>query len=512
MCRLVYFSFCILAFVRASPWIQKVDWTLHVDPEHGRFLDEQGRTVILRGIVQMADSPGPWLNESQINTLVAYGFNVVRLGFVWHLYEIAPGSFNETYLDELARAAGRLASKGIRSILDSHQDWLSPMYCSGRGMPEFYAYPDATAEYFHGGSKAYPEPLMAPTYEENSSDPWAVKFGKVDASICAAMFGVGWPFSYNTYAVGRAMQRFYNDDDGVRTKYTEMWKRVATRFRDVPGVTFYEIFNEPWLGDTFADAGLLVPGKADVVNVEPLNQAVHEAIRTVDNDTVILYEPAVMANNSFATGLRAGPGGIEFDNLQAFAYHMYCPKVFGNTGACGAGDPDLDMSYVFDLRVEDTKRLRSAGFMSEFGAISENSAGLEYLSNMLDRADAEAVAWTYYQMVASPSIDQPNWEVKYLVRAYPQAVAGQLVDFHFDVGTKKFVIHYVPDPQGTTEVFASRHFLYRSGMDWDVTPSGALVGSYNGDVLSLSVAKDATLARGEAVEVTIRPKVLSAIV
>jgi hypothetical protein len=45
--------------------------------------------------------------------MVTWGFTAARLGFVWHLYEIAPGVYNETYMDDVEELADALGSRSI---------------------------------------------------------------------------------------------------------------------------------------------------------------------------------------------------------------------------------------------------------------------------------------------------------------------------------------------------------------------------------------------------------------
>lgn len=70
--------------------------------------------------------------------MVEWGFNFVRLGVMWEAVEIAPDTFNMTYLDEVENLVNRLGQRGIFVILDAHQDILARRLC-GEGIPDFYA-------------------------------------------------------------------------------------------------------------------------------------------------------------------------------------------------------------------------------------------------------------------------------------------------------------------------------------------------------------------------------------
>jgi hypothetical protein len=43
------------------------------------------------------------------------------MGFHWHLYETAPGVWNETYIDAVVDLANQFMGNGIYVIFDMHQ-------------------------------------------------------------------------------------------------------------------------------------------------------------------------------------------------------------------------------------------------------------------------------------------------------------------------------------------------------------------------------------------------------
>lgn len=78
------------------------------------------------------------LTDSEIDDLVSWGFNFVRLGVMWEAVERTQATFNQTYLDEVESLVNRLGQKGIYTLIDAHQDVLARRIC-GEGMPNFYA-------------------------------------------------------------------------------------------------------------------------------------------------------------------------------------------------------------------------------------------------------------------------------------------------------------------------------------------------------------------------------------
>ncbi|CAF3991486.1 unnamed protein product, partial [Rotaria sp. Silwood1] len=53
----------------------------------------------------------------------------------------------------------------------------------------------------------------------------------------------------------------------------------------------YEIINEPWAGNYLVNPTLFLPGIAGATNLQPFYNKIAKFIRSVDNDTLIFYEP-----------------------------------------------------------------------------------------------------------------------------------------------------------------------------------------------------------------------------
>ena len=98
------------------------------------FVDEQERVVLFHGINSVRKEPS-WLpdtnlqtnltNQTQIDYLKMWGFNVVRLGLMWSGLMPSKDFINYTYLGEMIRIVDNLEKAGIYVIIDLHQDMLS---------------------------------------------------------------------------------------------------------------------------------------------------------------------------------------------------------------------------------------------------------------------------------------------------------------------------------------------------------------------------------------------------
>ena len=94
-------------------------------------------------------------------------------------------------------------------------------------------------QYWRGGKKAYPEPMVSPQY-----GPGAGVWGPIDNCEAVDNGPFGWATSYISYAIGAAAQRLYDNDGGILQRYGEFWAMMAQRFKDNPGVLGYELLNE----------------------------------------------------------------------------------------------------------------------------------------------------------------------------------------------------------------------------------------------------------------------------
>lgn len=182
----------------------------------GRWLtDASGRVVILHGL-NMVYKRAPFTPASAgfgavaANALASNGFNVVRLGVLYQGVEPNPGVIDSAYLKSLAATVDQLASHGVYSLLDFHQDQMNQEF-GGEGFPKWSVETDGLAV------KKYVFPL-----------------GYLDSA-----------------ALNRAYSNFWADKPGPHGQSLQHWyvvalKAVAKKFSGDPWVLGYDLFNEPW--------------------------------------------------------------------------------------------------------------------------------------------------------------------------------------------------------------------------------------------------------------------------
>ncbi len=193
----------------------------------GRFIDPQGRQVILHGInLVNKDAKAGYLGPEDLKTFAAFrrwGLNCVRLGIIWDGLEPEPGVFNEAYLQGIDRRIAWAKANNLYVFLDMHQDLYSVLY--GDGAPKWATLTEGQPHLHLGGiwSDAY---FTSPAVQTALDNFWK-----------------------NTPAP---------DGVGLQEHYARIWAMLARRYADEPAVIGYDLMNEPFPGSAAADSQALL--------------------------------------------------------------------------------------------------------------------------------------------------------------------------------------------------------------------------------------------------------------
>jgi endoglycosylceramidase len=113
-----------------------------------RFIDTEGREILLRGVNIVDKSPQrnylSWHSEEDFARLRDWGMNVIRLGIIWDGLEPEPGVYNDEYLAEIDKRIEWAAKYGLYVFLDMHQDLYRVLYSDGA--PEWATLADVYLE------------------------------------------------------------------------------------------------------------------------------------------------------------------------------------------------------------------------------------------------------------------------------------------------------------------------------------------------------------------------------
>jgi len=232
------------------------------------FRDEQGRTVLLRGVNLGGSSKVPrrpdgatWRSEGffdhrgvsfvgrplpleeadeHFTRLSRWGLTFLRFLVTWEAIEHAgPGIYDEEYLEYLRAVVEKAAEHGIQLFIDPHQDMWS-RFSGGDGAPGW------TFEAVGMDVRKFGATGAALTHQEHG-DPLPPMIWPSNANrfACATMFTLffgGNDFAPGVEVDGAPVQEF------LQSHYINAIKQVALRLGDLPNVVGYDTLNEPLRG------------------------------------------------------------------------------------------------------------------------------------------------------------------------------------------------------------------------------------------------------------------------
>ena len=363
-----------------------------------------------------------------IAVIAAEGFNTVRTGLIHKGLAPAPGVYDTAYLDDLAATVSLMTAEGIYVLIDFHQDLYGERY-QGEGMAEWA------------------------TVDSSPGDPTTVP-------AC----NLGFPGNiFSCPFMWEAFDRFlglngHAPEIGPRSltlqeEFADAWRQVATRFKDEPLVFGYNLLNEPYPGSStpFCLSLAGCPGTADA-QLTVFSNLVADAIREVDPDTIVFYEPYA---TNFNAGFPTHHGDVDVANV-GFSFHLYACLNGGTAEACGPRE-----QTVFANANAQADAFAHAPLLTEFGATDDYAT----IERIVAGADANRVGWQYWawwnrdpccESADEGVIDDPanpptpahlnEAKLDVLVRPYPRAVAGTPLSWSFDRAARRFTMTYATTP------------------------------------------------------------------
>lgn len=417
------------------------------------FVDDRGGVVIYRGLNVAGDAKVPDfmpIKEARLlDPLPGWGVNVIRLLFTWEAFEPVMGSYNSEYLDYISSVVSWAGERGIKVIIDFHQDAFSRFQVNGcgEGFPEWAVPAEVSKDTPRndGGCKIWGAEMI-------------------------------WDFDMHT-----CWNRFYNDKYGVRTRFLKMMDAVSAHFGGNPAVLGYDILNEPW-GNEVKEIAVLYEDAAKI-------------IRKNDPDSVLFLCPHALISAGNASELPK----MSFGNY-AYAPHYYDGSIivfnvwFG-TSPDGALNKQKKKSDAWNVPI----------FWGEFGVNATAVGGAKYMDLFyawLDRNHASGTQWNYTPGWDPDTYDGFNDEnlsivddlgalrANYRIRPYAQRIAGTPVAFKVsrkDSGAIRVYIEWDHDPaKGETRIFLPREALIGDGGYRAESTGDSLDCAYGSDELYLT--------------------------
>ncbi|MCA9530509.1 MAG: cellulase family glycosylhydrolase [Myxococcales bacterium] len=425
---------------------------LDVDDGHPPFVtDAQGRALIFHGVnVISAAKSDPEQIPRALDAPLAkrisndWGMNLVRYLVFWNSLEPTKGDISQAYLDKVQEKIELLTDQQVYVVIDMHQDVYAARFCC------------------------------------DGAPPWAIRDDGEPFTEQPQ-----WALNYFQPAVKRSFDNFWayteGNDADLQDEYMKVWQAVAERFKDNPYVIGYDLMNEPHPGSLFdiQDLNSREPNpdgtsaEFERQYLQPFYQRVINAIREVDPDGWIFYEPRYGGPaNGAPSYMTAMTDPREGRNRIVYYPHLYS----ATTEIGGAYDPATDPTVESwaHYRAQEIADRREPAAIGEWGVTGVNGSQL-LLAKVLDMSDQLMIGWTYWSMdpggygfvdAPVPGGDSSTWvendKADLLVRPFPQAVAGQPISFGYDTDTRVFTLKFDTKPgvKGPTEIFVpvARHY------------------------------------------------------
>lgn len=346
------------------------------------------------------------------------------------------------------------------------------------GVPDYVYETCVAAE--PAGTAPFPQPVAAGPYPLD-------KDGNPSIEACLNQTFAKY---YLSAEVGAGFQCLYENKDNLWDAFAGYWKVVAQKFANSPSVIGYELMNEPWAGDVYKHPENLLPGVAEKNYLQPLYEYVHKAIRSVDDEKIIFFEGLTI--DYWPIGFTSGPGGSEYNDRQAIAYHIYCPSGSGSiAGEIGCHAIDDEFFY---MRRKDVDRIGGGMIMTEFGAIEDEKSELAKLEGNAVLADRYQQSWMYWEFKYFQDITTitpigeslytedgsvSEHKLRILSRTYPMAIAGSDPEYSFNILNGEFSMSYTPLSTvesvslvgRTTEIYVNQQLFYPNGVNVELSDS-----------------------------------------
>lgn len=440
--------------------------------ESWNLMDDAGRVIIPRGVNYAGSAKGPTglattLEEIEVDAahFRELGFNTIRFLIQWKNVEPVQGEYDLDYLAAVRERLDVLWEQGLYVVLDMHQDVYSP-YFNFNGAPE-----------------------------------WAVE----DDGIPYVLQDQ-WFTNYMQPAVQRAFDNFfaYQEYAYLQNAYAAMWKKTAEVLGDHPAVLAYDIINEPHPGTALdyiefaSDNPRSTHIAFDRERLQPFYQRVINAIREVDSDNWIMYEPRYGVPGDGGKCYMGKLDDPREGNRRLFqAPHLYILTVEANHTYT-----DANASRVLKWEAErNSERDRNVHgvWLGEFGTFPGVEGFTRYMDDVIaltERMRIGFAGWSWdageFGMIGSRDPDTLKFEegpfLDHLSRPYGQFYAGLPTHFEFNPNAGVFNATWTVDHS----ISAPTEF-YLGGERWD------------GENVEISFAGN----QGEMVEYAIEDGVLS---
>lgn len=439
-----------------------------ISVEGNRFVDNQGRHVILNGInVGSKNKEEGYIYQSGpelYKDLSKWGVNCIRLLMIWDGLEPEPGVYNEAYLKEIEKRIEWAGQNNIFVVLDMHQDLFSVKYSDGA--PEWATLDEG-------------KPHTTGTI-------WS------DAYVMSEAVQV----SFDNFWLNKPAP----DGIGIQDHYSKLWRHIAEKFADNPVVIGYDIMNEPFPGSSGLQSTIILLkaygelhysitgevlseqelmqlwgdengrmkaletistkvnyGKVisqlsglveefEGIQLQSMYQKVSNSIREVDKNHVIFLEHSYFGNTGVYSAIkRVHLSDGSPDPLVAYAPHGY--DLVTDTKSVGLASNER-VEYIYDQIEKKGIELDMPIWLGEWGAFYNNSESvIPVAKSSIGLIEGRLFGNSYWSYFSE--LKNLEYFKKILVRSYPAYVNGELLGYKNDFNNSQFEMSWREEIENT---------------------------------------------------------------
>jgi hypothetical protein len=183
-------------------------------------------------------------------------------------------------------------------------------------------------------------------------------------------------------------------DPNAQTKFTEVWRTIATRYRGDQRIWGYDLVNEP-VDENVAEG---------CDDWQSLALRAAQAVRSIDPQRTLIIEPPDWGSASGFLGFHPLP----LTNV-VYSFHIYNPHTFTHQGLFGPSQPvtypgridgDWWDKSAIERAIEPATafavRYRVHLYVGEFSVIRWAPGGDKYLSDLIDIVERHGWDWSYH--------------------------------------------------------------------------------------------------------------------
>jgi endoglycosylceramidase len=482
---MTHFRLAVVALFLAASCTGATDIQTPPEPAGPRYIrEDDGRVFVFHGMnfVSAAKSASDRivpLTTVDLDRLERWGFNAVRYLVFWDAIEPAAGRYDDAYLARVRAEFDKLQARGIRVIIDFHQDVYSQVFCC------------------------------------DGAPAWAVRDDGLDFTLQEQ-----WFMNYLEPAVMRSWDNFWAYTGGkhadLQDHYFAMLAHTAEKLGDHPAVLGFDIMNEPHPGSYFElgeTLGLNEDSEASQVFdrefYTPFLQRAVNALRTVNSDAWLFFE-ARYGGPGAGSKSHIGPLTDPRTGEPRLFYfpHMYS-LVFEATGTY---EPAKDKSIENweKHRLEEAAALGTPLGIGEFGFDHNLPGGAQFIDQLFAVIDRGVMSWTYWSydpggwgLYGQPTSDGTSILENRLVRTYARRIAGRPVSSRYEPASGAFelVVAAERGVSGATEIWIPAKY-YPNGYSLEIP--GIATSLYTSEWDAKRQVVSVTFASGAPTERTTR--------